>query len=75
VVASWLLNLFLANKSLVQSETARQELARMTDLHVSENIERILNALLTSDAVDDDILRELENLRRSVKYDLYPDVS
>ena len=47
----------------------------MTDLHVSENIERILNALLTSDAVDDDILRELENLRRSVKYDLYPDVS
>jgi hypothetical protein len=75
VVASWLLNLFLANKSLAQSETARQELARMTDLHVSENIERILNALLTPDAVDDDILRELENLRRSVKYDLYPDVS
>jgi hypothetical protein len=47
----------------------------MTDLHVSKSIERILNALLTSDVVDDDILRELENLRRSVKYDLYPEVS
>jgi hypothetical protein len=73
VVASWLLNLFLPNKALAQNETMRQELTRMTELHVSENIESLLNSLASADA-DDDVLRRLENLRRSVKYDLYPEV-